>query len=233
MKTIPSNAAPFGIDDSHFLKQVVHTTNRRNSMNITAFGKPSFRNALIVAGLFVGLGIGTAYAASDDDSMPKAHSENMGAAVSDTAITTKVKSKLMEDKRLKKSDISVTTTNGVVTLEGTASDSKAKSAAAALAKSVKGVKSVDNNLRTPGSSDTGAKTERVASDSWITTKVKSELLADSVSKGFDVSVKTIDGVVVLKGTLANRDAIDHVKDVAGKVEGVKSVDTSGLTVAPK
>jgi hyperosmotically inducible protein len=71
------------------------------------------------------------------------------------------------------------------------------------------------------------------SDSWITTKVKSELLADNVSKGFDVSVETTDGVVVLKGALANRDAIDHVKDVAGKVKGVKSVDTSGLTVAGK
>lgn len=202
-------------------------------MNITSFGKTSFRNALIVAGLVVGLGIGTAYAASDDASAPKAHSDGMGAVVSDTAITAKVKTKLMGDERLKKSDISVTTTNGVVTLEGTASSSKAKSAAGALTKSVEGVKSVDNNLKTPGSSKAGAKTKRAVSDSWITTKVKSEILADSVSKGFDVSVKTIHGVVVLKGSLPNQDAIDHVKDVAGKVDGVKSVDTSGLTVEGK
>lgn len=202
-------------------------------MNVTSFGKTLFCNTLIVAGLVVGLGIGTAYATSDDASAPKAHSDGMGAAVNDTAITAKVKTKLMGDKRLKKSDISVTTTNGVVTLEGTASNSKAKSTAAALAKSVEGVKSVDNSLKTPGSSKAGAKTKRAVSDSWITTKVKSELLADSVSKGFDVSVKTIHGVVVLKGSLANQDAIDHVKDVAAKVDGVKSVDTSGLTVEGK
>lgn len=232
MKSIPSNAAPFGIDDSHYVNQVVHTTNRRNSMNITAFGKASFRNALIVAGLVAGLGIGTAYAA-DDASAPKAHSDGMGAAVSDTAITAKVKTKLMGDDRLKKSDISVTTTNGVVTLEGTATSSKAKSAAGELTKSVEGVKSIDNNLKVPGSSKAGAKTKRTVSDSWITTKVKSEILADSVSKGFNVSVKTTHGVVVLKGSLANQDAIDHVKDVAGKVDGVKSVDTSGLTVEGK
>ncbi len=139
----------------------------------------------------------------------------------------------MGDDRLKKSDISVTTTNGVVTLEGTATSSKAKSTAGTLAKSVEDVKSIDNNLKTPESSNTGAKTKRAVSDSWITTKVKSEILADSISKGFDVNVKTTRGVVVLKGTLANEDAIDHVKDVAAKVDGVKSVDTSALTVAGK
>lgn len=201
-------------------------------MNTISFDKASFRNTLIIASLLVGLGMNTTYAA-DDDSAPKAHSDGVGAAVSDTGITAKVKSKLMGDKRLKKSDISVTTTNGVVTLEGTATSSKAKATAGKLAKSVKGVKSVDNNLNTPESSKAGTKTKQAVSDSWITTKVKSEILADSVSKGFDVNVKTTDGVVVLKGSLANQDAIDHVKDVAAKVEGVKSVDTSGLTVAGK
>jgi hyperosmotically inducible protein len=71
------------------------------------------------------------------------------------------------------------------------------------------------------------------SDSWITTKVKSEILADSISKGFKVDVKTKHGVVILKGVLASQDAIDHVKDIAAKVDSVKSVDTTGLTVAAK
>ncbi|WP_019936772.1 BON domain-containing protein [Bordetella sp. FB-8] len=80
--------------------------------------------------------------------------------------------------------------------------------------------------------DQGAvdQTEHVASDSWITTKVKSELLADSVSKGFDVGVETTHGVVALSGKLANSGAIDHVKQIAQSVQGVKSVDTSALRV---
>ena len=139
----------------------------------------------------------------------------------------------MGDNRLEKSDISVTTTNGVVTLEGTASSSEAKSSAEKLAMSVEGVKSIDNSLNIPGSSKTAKKSKRAVSDSWITTKVKSEIFADSVSKGFDVSVKTTHGVVVLTGSLANEDAIDHVKDIAGKVEGVKSVNTAALTVEGK
>jgi hyperosmotically inducible protein len=39
------------------------------------------------------------------------------------------------------------------------------------------------------------------------------------------------GVVALTGSLASQRAIDHVKDVAGKVKDVKSVDTSALVLA--
>lgn len=209
-------------------------------MNMTLICTSSFSNALITAGLATVLGIGTAAAATNDAAVPQAHSDGMSAAITDTVITAKVKAKLMGEQGLKQSDISVTTTNGVVTLVGSASSSKAKALAEAATKSVEDVKSVDNSLKTPASSkaaaktrDAVAKTKRVVSDSWITTKVKSEMLADSVSKGFDVSVETVHGVVVLKGILANQDAIDHVKDIAEKVDGVKSVDTSALTVAGK
>ena len=74
------------------------------------------------------------------------------------------------------------------------------------------------------------KTERVVSDSWITTKVKSEILASSVTKGFKVSVKTLHGKVALRGKLPSQDSIDQVKQIAEKVKGVSSVDTSKLTV---
>lgn len=75
------------------------------------------------------------------------------------------------------------------------------------------------------------KTERVVSDSWITTKVKSEILANSASKAFKVHVKTTHGAVALTGKLPNQDAVDLVKTIAEKVKGVQSVDTSGLQIA--
>ena len=86
----------------------------------------------------------------------------------------------------------------------------------------------------PAADDTEVKkTERVASDSWITTKIKSELMANSVTKGFDVHVKTLHGTATLTGKLPTQDAIDQVKTTAQKVQGVKDVDTSGLIVAAK
>lgn len=75
-----------------------------------------------------------------------------------------------------------------------------------------------------------AKTKEVASDSWITTKVKSEIMADSVSKGFEVGVVTTGAAVALKGELASPEAITRVREIAASVEGVKRVDTTGLRV---
>lgn len=73
------------------------------------------------------------------------------------------------------------------------------------------------------------KVEEAASDAWITTKVKADILANSVSKAFKVSVTTKNGAVTLKGELPTQDAIDLVKMIAEKVKGVNSVDVSGLT----
>jgi hyperosmotically inducible protein len=79
-------------------------------------------------------------------------------------------------------------------------------------------------------SKTASNAERVASDSWITTKVKSEILANSVSKAFKVSVTTKSGAVSLTGRLPSQDAIDLVKMISEKVKGVKNVDVSGLAI---
>jgi hyperosmotically inducible protein len=205
-------------------------------MTIQSFQKSSFQKALFAAALAAGLGIST-YADAAESNAPEAHSDGIGAAVTDAAITTKIKSRFVGDNRLERTDISVTTTNGIVTLTGTAAGSESKTVAETLAGSVEGVKSVDNEISLAPSTTTSAKidraatkTQRVASDSWITTKVKSEILADSVSKGFKVGVTTTHGVVVLDGALGNQDAIEHVKKVAAKVRGVKSVDISALRV---
>ncbi|SEP70943.1 hyperosmotically inducible protein [Solimonas aquatica] len=200
-------------------------------MHTSPSGNFLWRRTLIAASLALGL---NAAAQAGDTAPPEPHSDSVGAAITDTAITANVKAKLLGVEGLKHSNISVTTTNGVVTLSGTASSAKAKATAEQIASRINGVKSVDDQLQAgtqSGMDKMAHKTERVASDSWITTKVKSELMADSVSKGFEVSVSTSHGVVMLKGDLLSQDAIDHVKALAGKVKGVKSVDTSLLRIA--
>jgi hyperosmotically inducible protein len=101
---------------------------------------------------------------------------------------------------------------------------------------VLGLSLADANAATADAASTATatqKTERVVSDTWITTKVKSEILKSSLAKGFDVKVTTLHGMVTLKGTLASAEVIDQVKAIAAKVKGVQGVDTSTLVVAAK
>jgi len=67
-----------------------------------------------------------------------------------------------------------------------------------------------------------------SSDTWITAKVKTELLADDISKGFDIEVNTVEGVVSLDGKVKDAESVMHVQQIARDVEGVIQVDASGL-----
>lgn len=166
-------------------------------------------------------------------------------AVSDTGLTGSVKAKIAADARLKGSDISVTTNNGVTVLTGTAPSHEAKVAAEEQAKSVSGVTKVDNQIKAPSLAadvasdvkadvkDGAATTSRVVSDSWITTKVKSQLLADETTKGTAIKVKTKGKVVHLSGTARSEAEKDQAVKLATATEGVTKVDASHLKIVAK
>jgi len=67
-------------------------------------------------------------------------------------------------------------------------------------------------------------------DTWITTKVKSELAGAKNVKSTDISVTTTEGVVALSGTVTSAREKNHVIHITKMVKGVKSVDASGLNV---
>ena len=72
--------------------------------------------------------------------------EGAGEYVDDSVITTKVKSLLASDDFLKSFEITVETYKGTVQLSGFVDSQKAIDKAGEIASSVKGVKSVKNNL---------------------------------------------------------------------------------------
>jgi hyperosmotically inducible protein len=73
-------------------------------------------------------------------------SEKNKQAASDSAITAKIKSKLLVEKNLSSFKISVETKDNVVILSGFVDSAQQKSRAEKVAKGVKGVKSVKNAL---------------------------------------------------------------------------------------
>ena len=72
--------------------------------------------------------------------------ESAGEYIDDSVITTKVKALLAEDDFLKSFQISVETYQGTVQMSGFVNSQKAVDKAAEIVMSVKGVKSLKNNL---------------------------------------------------------------------------------------
>lgn len=70
----------------------------------------------------------------------------VGAFVDDTAITTAVKAKFVEDRTVDAGAIKVQTLNGTVQLSGFAKSNAEKAQAELIARNTKGVRQVQNNL---------------------------------------------------------------------------------------
>jgi hyperosmotically inducible protein len=69
------------------------------------------------------------------------------------------------------------------------------------------------------------------SDTAITAKVKTALHENKITKGADIHVHTVAGVVTLKGTVRSADAATTAQQVARQTSGVKEVRNE-LTMGP-
>lgn len=192
--------------------------------------------------LTLAMGANVAFAQTSQAPMTLAAGEATQAkeSVSDTWITTKVKADLLTEKGIPGSDIMVETNKGVVSLSSkvAVSDSQ-KATAVAITKKIKGVTAVsadgllaggatkaDGIDKTKGAAhDAGEAT----SDTWITTKVKADLVTEKGIPGTDIKVETNKGVVSLSSTAAVTAAQKQTAvAIAKKIKGVKAVSADGL-----
>jgi hyperosmotically inducible protein len=77
-------------------------------------------------------------------------SASTGAAISDSALTTKVKAQMLANTTLREAGISVTTNNGVVTLSGQVPSEETRRLAVDLVRNTGGVSRVEDQLRVAG-----------------------------------------------------------------------------------
>lgn len=143
-----------------------------------------------------------------------------GEQIDDSVITGKVKAALVDNESTKARQIDVETFRGTVQLNGFVDSAEAKSAATRVARSVDGVKKVDNNLAIQSERRSAGE---VIDDSVITAKVKADLIANTKVKAHEVNVETRDGVVQLSGFVDNAEAKLTAGSIARDVKGVKSV----------
>jgi len=99
----------------------------------------TFRNALSAAAIACTLVMTAGCAVARDQ-------QTVGAYVDDTVITATVKTRLLENKDVAGTSITVETLNGTVMLSGFAKSALEKSTAERIARDVDGVKAVKNEV---------------------------------------------------------------------------------------
>jgi osmotically-inducible protein OsmY len=75
-----------------------------------------------------------------------------------------------------------------------------------------------------GCAGSGEKSGAYVDDSWITSKVKSEMVANKSVKARDINVITNRGVVTLSGNTATWDESNKAAEIARSVKGVTMVE---------
>lgn len=108
--------------------------------------------------------------------------------------------------------------NGYVLIAGQVANQALKDQATRVATEVRGVRRIYNELEIAAPSSGMTRT----SDTWITSKVKSFMLANGDIQGNRVKVVTENGVVYLMG-LATRDEAERIAAEAADTSGVQRV----------
>ena len=127
----------------------------------------------------------------------------------DAEIQSSVNEKIASNEKMKGLHASVT--NGVVNLTGECKDEECRRDCADAIKDIKGVKSVDNNIRVASASNSSAPVE-IAADETLRNSVN-----DVVKnyKGVEADVK--DGVVTLRGEVKR----DNLQKLMSSVQELK------------
>jgi len=143
-----------------------------------------------------------------------------GSKIDDSLIETKVAvnvAKASPDLD-NASHIVVTSFNGVVLLAGQTPRADLKQLAEQAASQVQKVKKVNNELQVIAPSSLLAR----SNDTWLTSKIKTEMLTDSTIPGSRIKVVTENGIVYLLGLLTQQEATRATNLVQG-VGGVQKI----------
>lgn len=137
----------------------------------------------------------------------------------DQVIEAKAKDAIYADpERAKRVHVNVTSYNHVVLLTGEALSKATRKEVLEIVRHLDKVRLVHNEIRIADLTDFSSRT----GDSWITSKVKSEMLATRGFPSTRVKVITENDTVFLMG-LVTKDVGDHAASIARKISGVKRV----------
>lgn len=142
-----------------------------------------------------------------------------GQVIDDQLLETKALVNLDKaDPGLAQSNIGVTSFNGSVLLTGQVASEQLRQLASDTVAKLRSTKRVHNEITVSGKASMVAR----SNDGWLTTKLKSKMLANGKIQSDRIKVVTENGVVYLMG-LVTRDEGKRAADVARETAGVQKV----------
>jgi len=155
---------------------------------------------------------------------------------SDATISANLNASYLLSERLNPFNITVTTTDGVVTLGGAVKNEHHKQLAEDLALGTQGVNGVVNNIRVMPvaySEKDRRNFRQKVRDRQVTAAVRSRLVYHRTSRGFKVGIRTINNVVTLHGIVDTEDQYERIEEVTYQTRGVEAVNNQLLIVSPE
>ena len=183
--------------------------------------KIMFKRSLIILGTVVLLqGCAAAVVAGTASAVTAANDRRtIGSQIDDNNIEIKASIAISEVERLEKSArVNAISVNGIVLLVGQVANQEMKNEAQITVEAIAGIRKIHNQLRI--GSNIGITTQ--THDSWLTSKVKAQLLAAKDISSNNIKVVTENAEVYLMG-LVSQDEANRAVDIARNVSGVERV----------
>ncbi len=149
-----------------------------------------------------------------------------GTMLDDSILSTKVKTGLIKDKLVKARHIDVNVVNSVVFLVGVVESDAQKRMASNIARGVKGVSRVENQLAI-GQTSAGQKLD----DLILGSRIKTALIRHPDVKSLNIDVDVNNNVVTLGGAVRTTEekntVLSIVRQTAGSVRIVDNISIGG------
>lgn len=203
------------------------------------------RNLIIPATIAAGtLGLAgalpAAYAGSEEGQTMEQRSEAAQGAIHDAWLHGKLETALLFNEHLNSFDINTDVKGGTAYLRGAVESDIDRDLAEEIAKSIKGVNEVRNELEVDKTKANVARSDEQSIErqgfkedvlnATLTARIKSKLLVNNNTGGLSIDVDSRDGVVTLSGTVDSEQEKELATHIAANTEGTKSVNDQ-LTVA--
>jgi|GEM_PF-767381 len=151
--------------------------------------------------------------------------QTVGSSIDDVNIWTKIKADFLKDHKEIPgvlTNVSVEVSEGRVLLTGNVESSDDRLKVLRIAWQQNGVREVINEIKltrkNPG-------LKQYAKDLWITTQVKTKLLANKEIKSVNYNIETIDNIVYILGVASSKDELNLLVTIIEDLKGVEKVIT--------